>query len=443
MRPRVLIVGGGFGGLYAAREFRDALVDVTVVDRTNHHVFQPLLYQVATATLAPSDIAVPIRWLLRKQKNTEVLMAEVVDLSLPRRVAVLDDGTEIPYDYLIVAGGSRHSYFAHPEWEPMAPGLKSLDDALEIRRRFLSAFEQAERTNDRAERAAYLTFVIVGGGPTGVELAGMVPTIAQKTLRPDFRRIDAGEARVLLLEGGPRILPTFPPELSEHAARDLRELGVEVRTGTIVTGVENGAVRVGDERIAAKTIFWAAGNTASSLGRLLGPEVPVDRAGRVLVEPDLSVPHHPEVFVVGDLAVMVSGGKTVPGVAQGAIQSGRAAARNVLHAVRGEPRRPFRYRNKGDMATIGRHRAIADFGHGRHVAGYIAWWLWLFIHIMYLAGFRNRLSVLLEWAYSYLTYGRGARLITGWTSGSTSRASRATPLSGGTVVSGIDLSPHH
>ena len=414
MRPHVLIIGGGFGGLYAAREFRDTLVDVTVVDRTNHHVFQPLLYQVATATLAPSDIAVPIRWRLRDQKNTEVLMAEVVNVSLSRRVAVLDDGSEIPYDFLILAAGSRHSYFAHPEWEPVAPGLKSLDDALEIRRRFLAAFEQAERTDDPGEREAFLTFVIVGGGPTGVELAGMVPTIAQKTLRTDFRRIDPATARVILLEGGPRILPTFPEDLSAHAERDLRELGVEVRSGAIVTGVEPGVVHVGNERIVAKTVLWAAGNAASPLGRLLGPEVPVDRVGRVLVEPDLSVPNHPEVFVVGDLAVMVSGGKTVPGVAQGAIQSGRAAARNILHTVRGEPRHPFRYRNKGDMATIGRHRAIADFGHGRHVAGYIAWWLWLFIHIMYLAGFRNRLSVMLEWAYSYFTYGRGARLITGW-----------------------------
>jgi NADH dehydrogenase len=413
-RPRVLIIGGGFGGLYAAREFRDALVDVTLVDRTNHHVFQPLLYQVATATLAPSDIAVPIRWLLRQQRNTEVLLAEVSSIVPERRVAVLDDGTEVPYDYLILAAGARHSYFAHPEWEPIAPGLKSLDDALEIRRRFLGAFEIAERTSDPAERAAWLTFVIVGGGPTGVELAGMVPTISQNTLRPDFRRIDTADARVILLEGGPRILPTFPEDLSAHAARDLHELGVDVRVNAIVTGIEPGIVHVGDQRIVAKTVFWAAGNTASPLGRLLGPNVPVDRAGRVIVSPDLSVPSHEEVFVVGDLAVMASGGKVVPGVAQGAIQSGRTAARNVLRAVRGERRQAFRYRNKGDMATIGRHRAVADFGHGRHVAGYIAWWLWVFIHILYLAGFRNRLSVLLEWAYSYITYGLGARLITGW-----------------------------
>ena len=413
-RPRVLIIGGGFGGLYAARELRGAFVDVTVVDRTNHHVFQPLLYQVATATLAPSDIAVPIRWRLREQQNTEVLMAEVVRIDVAHRVAVLDDGSELGFDFLILATGSRHSYFAHPEWEKTAPGLKSLDDALEIRRRFLGAFEQAERSSDVAEREAYLTFVIIGGGPTGVELAGMLPTIARKTLRTDFRRIDPARAQVILLEGGPRILPSFPEDLAAHAERDLRELGVEVRTRTIVTAVEPDAVCIGDERIVAKTVLWAAGNSASPLGRLLGSDVPVDRIGRVIVEPDLSVPGHPDVFVVGDLAVMTSNGKPVPGVAQGAIQSGRAAARNVLHTLRQEPRQAFRYRNKGDMATIGRHKAIADFGGGRHVAGYIAWWLWLFIHIMYLAGFRNRLSVLLEWGYSYFTFGRGARLITGW-----------------------------
>ena len=411
--PRVLIVGGGFGGLYAARQFRDALVDVTLVDRTNYHLFQPLLYQVATATLAPSDIAAPIRWLLRKQMNTEVLMAEVREVDPERRVATLGNGLELPYDFLILAAGSRHSYFSHPEWEAVAPGLKSLDDALEIRRRFLGAFELAELATDPAERDAYLTFVIVGGGPTGVELAGMLPTIARDSLRDDFRRIDTSSTRVILLEGGPRILPTFPEDLAAHAERDLRELGAEVRTRSIVTSVEPGAVCVGDERIVAKTVLWAAGNEASPLGRLLGDGVPVDRAGRVIVEPDLSVSKYPEIFVVGDLAAMTSGPKPVPGVAQGAIQSGRAAARNILHTIRHEPRRAFRYRNKGDMATIGRHKAIADFGNGVHVAGYIAWWLWLFIHILYLAGFRNRLSVLLEWSYSYFTYGRGARLITG------------------------------
>jgi len=410
--PRVLIIGAGFGGLYAAREFRDTLTSVTVIDRSNHHTFQPLLYQVATATLAPSDIAAPIRWLLRKQRNTEVLMASVERVDPERRVAVLDDGTELPYDYLILAAGARHSYFGHPEWEAVAPGLKSIDDALEIRRRFLTAFEEAERATNEADRTANLTFVIIGGGPTGVELAGMLPTIARHTLRGDFRRIDTATARIILLEGGPRLLPTFPEDLAEHAERDLRELGVEVRTKTLVTSVEPDAVCIGDERIVARTVLWAAGNAASPLGRLLGPKVPVDRGGRVLVNADLSVPDHPEIFVVGDLAVMTTNGKSVPGVAQGAIQSGRAAARNVLRTIRGEGRPDFRYRNKGDMATIGRYKAIGDFGHGVHVAGYPACWFWLFLHILYLAGFRNRLSVLVEWGYAFFTYGLGARLIT-------------------------------
>ena len=410
--PRVLIIGAGFGGLYAAREFRDTLTSVTVVDRSNHHTFQPLLYQVATASLAPTDIAAPVRWLLRKQRNTEVLMAEVERVDPDRRVAVLDDGTELPYDFLILAAGARHSYFGHPEWEAVAPGLKGIEDALEIRRRFLTAFEEAERATNEAERAANLTFVIIGGGPTGVELAGMLPTIARHTLRGDFRRIDTASARVILLEGGPRILPTFPEDLAAHAERDLQELGVEVRTRTMVTSVEPNAVCIGDERIVARTVLWAAGNAASPLGRLLGPKVPVDRSGRVIVNSDLSVPDHPEIFVVGDLAVMTTNGKPVPGVAQGAIQSGRTAARNILRTTRGEGRAEFRYRNKGELATIGRYKAIANFGHGVHIAGYPAWWFWLFLHILYLAGFRNRLSVLVEWGYAFFTYGLGARLIT-------------------------------
>lgn len=410
--PRVLIVGGGFGGLYAAREFRDTLTRVTLVDRSNHHTFQPLLYQVATATLAPTDIAAPIRWLLRKQENTEVLMADVERVDPDRRVAVLSSGRELPYDYLILAAGARHSYFSHPEWEAIAPGLKSIEDAIEIRRRFLGAFEEAEKATDEVDRVAYMTFVIVGGGPTGVELAGMLPTIAQHTLRADFRNIDTASARVILLEGGHRILPTFPEDLAAHATRDLEQLGVDVRTGAMVTSVEPGAVCVGQERIPARTVLWAAGNTASPLGKLLGSNVPVDRAGRVIVDPDLSVPSRPEIFVVGDLAVMGTDGKTVPGVAQGAIQSGRAAARNVLRSTRGEGREVFRYRNKGDMATIGRYKAIGDLGHGVHIAGFPAWLFWLFLHILYLAGFRNRLSVLIEWGYAFFTYGRGSRLIT-------------------------------
>jgi NADH:ubiquinone reductase (H+-translocating) len=409
--PRVLIIGAGFGGLYAAREFRDTKCTVTVVDRTNHHVFQPLLYQVATATLSPAEIAAPIRWLLRHQKNTTVLLGEITSIDPRRRVALMDGKRELEYDYLIVAAGSRHSYFGHPQWESLAPGLKSIADALEIRRRFLLAFEEAEKATDPAVRAAYLTFVIVGGGPTGVELAGMIPTIARQTLPGDFRNIDTAQTRTILLEAGPRILPTFPEDLAAHTERDLTQLGVEVRTRSAVTDLQPGAVCLGSERITTNTVFWAAGNEASRLGRILGDDVPVDRTGRVVVEPDLSVPGHPEIFVVGDLAVMNSGGRPVPGVAQGGIQSGRSAARNILRTIRGETRKPFKYRNKGDLATIGRYKAIADFGHGVHVAGYPAWWLWLFVHILYLAGFRNRLSVLIEWAYAYFTYGRGARLI--------------------------------
>jgi NADH dehydrogenase len=357
-------------------------------------------------------VAAPLRWLLRKQRNTEVFMAEVERIHPARRVAVLDSGRELPYDFLILAAGARHSYFAHPEWEAIAPGLKSIEDATEIRRRFLTAFEEAEKTTNDAERDAYMTFVIVGGGPTGVELAGMLPTIAQHTLRSDFRNIDTAMARVILLEGGPRVLPTFPHDLAAHATRDLQQLGVDVRTGAMVTSIEPGAVCVGEERIGARTVLWAAGNIASPLGRLLGPDVPVDRTGRVLVEPDLSVPFHPEIFVVGDQAVMKSGNKVVPGVAQGAIQSGRTAARNVLHTIRRERRRTFHYRNKGDMATIGRYKAIGDLGHGIHITGFPAWLFWLFLHVLYLAGFRSRLSVLIEWGYAFVTYGLGARLIT-------------------------------
>ncbi|HUF26043.1 MAG TPA: NAD(P)/FAD-dependent oxidoreductase [Gemmatimonadaceae bacterium] len=410
-RPRVIILGGGFGGLNAARALRRAPVDVTVVDRANHHLFQPLLYQVALGQLAPSDISAPIRWLLRAQRNATVLLGEATAIDVEARTVSIDHGAAVlAYDYLIVATGTRHAYFGHPEWEPMAPGLKSVDDAEEIRRRFLLAFECAERTDDPAEREAYLTFVIVGGGPTGVELAGMIPEIARHALRKDFRRIDTRRTRVLLLEAGPRILPSYPESLSARAQRSLEELGVEVRTGAPVTNIEPGLVQVGDDRIAARTIYWAAGNQGSPLGQALG--APVDRAGRVQVLPDLSLPERPEVFVVGDLAlVSQESGRPVPGVAQGAIQGGATAARNILRDLRGEPRRPFRYRDKGNLATIGRHRAIAELGR-LHLSGYLAWWFWLFIHILYLAGFRNRLSVLLQWGYAYFTYQRGVRLIT-------------------------------
>jgi NADH dehydrogenase len=408
-RPRVVIVGGGFGGLYAARALRREPVDILLLDRTNHHLFQPLLYQVATATLAPSDIAAPIRWLLRRQDNTTVMMEEVTRIDVERRVVTTALGDEHAYDYLIVASGARHAYFGHPEWERFAPGLKSLDDAIELRRRILTAFERAETTDDPEERAAWLTFVVVGGGPTGSELAGMLPTIARRAFVHDFRRIDPASARVLLLEGGPRILATYPESLSEHARRDLENLGVDVRTGALVGDIGLHHVQVGDERIHAHTILWAAGNAASPLGKEL--DGTLDRAGRVQVAPDLSVPGHPEVFVIGDLAATTSEGKLVPGVAPAAMQMGRAAARNIRRDLEQRERVAFVYRNKGDLATIGRYRAIADFGRFR-VTGVLAWWFWLFLHILYLAGFRNRLSVLVEWAYSYFTYERGARLIT-------------------------------
>ncbi|MGQ0712513.1 MAG: NAD(P)/FAD-dependent oxidoreductase [Gemmatimonadaceae bacterium] len=408
-KPHVVILGGGFGGIRAARGLRAAAVRVTLIDRTNHHVFQPLLYQVATAALAPSDIASPIRWMLRNQRNATVLLEEVVGVDLQRRVVRLDGGDEVGYDYLVVATGARHSYFGHGDWEEFAPGLKSLEDALEIRRRFLLAFELAETSDDEEERRALQTFVLVGGGPTGVELAGVMPSIACDAMKKDFRRIDTRKTRVVLLEGGARVLPSFPESLSAQAHKDLEALGVEVRTNALVSRVERDAVWVGDIRIPTRTVFWAAGNAASPIGESLG--VRHDRAGRVEVDPDLSLPEQPEVFVVGDLAIVTQDGKQVPAVAPAAMQMGTAAARNIRNDLRGDPRVPFRYRNKGDLATIGRYKAIADFGRF-HVTGRLAWWFWLFVHIMYLVGFRNRLSVLLQWAYAYFTYQRGVRLIT-------------------------------
>jgi NADH dehydrogenase len=410
VRPRVIVLGAGFGGLYAARALRDAPADVLVIDRTNHHVFQPLLYQVATATLAPTDIAAPIRWLLRAQQNTRVVMGDVTDIDPERRVVHCRGGSSYDYDFLIVAAGARHSYFGHTAWESCAPGLKSIEDAIELRRRWLLAFERAERTDDAREREANLTFVIVGGGPTGVELAGMLPTIARFALPKDFRRIDTTRARIILLEGGPRLLPTFPEELSTRAAEDLVELGVDVRTNALVTNIGCDFVEVGSERIESRTIFWAAGNAASSVAESLGGAR--DRMGRVIVNEDLSIPDRPEVFVVGDLAVLPSrDGRPVPGVAPAAMQSGRCAARNIVHTIRREGRERFKYRNKGDLATIGRYRAVGVLA-GKNLSGWVAWWTWLLVHIMYLAGFRNRLSVLLEWGYSFFTYQRGSRLIT-------------------------------
>ena len=409
-RPRIVIIGGGFGGLSAAKALKSANADVLVIDRTNHHLFQPLLYQVATASLSPGDVSAPIRHILRKQKNTSVLLAEVRGIDVNRRIVHIDlPDREIEYDYLIVASGSHHAYFGHDEWEPFAPGLKTVEDATEIRRRFLLAFERAEKSTDPSARDSYLTFVIVGAGPTGTELSGALPMIARKALYPDFRNIDTRQTRVILLEGGSRILPSFPEELAEKARQSLVDLGVEVRTSSIVTRVESDAVFVGDERIPARTVFWAAGNAASPLGRLLG--APVDRVGRVLVNPDLSIPGHQEVFVIGDLAFMQQNGRQVPGVSPAAMQEGRSAARNIRRLIGRLPTKPFHYFNKGDLAVIGRSRAIADFGRFTF-SGRLAWFLWLFVHIMYLVGFRNRVSVFIEWAYSFITYQRGVRLIT-------------------------------
>jgi NADH dehydrogenase len=413
-RPRVVIVGGGFGGLSAARALKHVDVDVTLIDRSNHYLFQPLLYQVAAGVLSPADISMPIRFLVRHQPNATVLMADATAIDMAGRT-VNGDGVTAPFDFLIVATGSRHAYFGHSEWETLAPGLKTLEDARTIRHRFLRAFELAERSNDAAAREAMLTFVIVGGGPTGVELAGVLPTIAAKGLRPDFRRIDAAQARVILLEGGPRLLPTFPESLSTRALQDLEALGVHCRTDARVTRITSDAVYIGDERIPAHTVFWAAGNAASPLIRSLG--TPTDRAGRALVEADLSIPGAPHVFVIGDAAAAVDGPardgpvQYVPGVAPAANQMGTHAARMIARTLSGQPRLPFRYHDKGSLAVIGRGRAVADFGRF-HLTGLIGWWFWLFLHIAYLAGFRNRVSVLLEWAYAYFTFRPGARLIT-------------------------------
>jgi NADH dehydrogenase len=409
-RPHVVIIGGGFGGISAAQGLKRAPVNVTLIDRTNHFTFQPLLYQVATAALSPSDITAPIRWILRHHRNAEVLMAEVREIDPERQVVRLDaDEKEISYDYLIVATGSRHAYFSHNEWEPYAPGLKAIEDASEIRRRFLLAFEHAELTDDDKEREELLTFAIVGGGPTGVELAGAMPYIARKALAPDFRRTDTRKTRVVLIEAGPRILPSFPEDLAARAARDLQDLGVEIRVGAMVTGVDAEGVSIGPEKIRARTAFWAAGNLASPLGKFL--DVPLDRAGRIQVSPDLSVPGQPRIFIVGDLASLTQDGRLIPGVGPAAIQEGEAAAKNIVRDLRRQPRKPFNYWNKGDLAVIGRSRAIADLGWIKF-GGWFAWVFWLLVHIMYLIGFRNRLVVLFEWGYAYFTSQAGVRLIT-------------------------------
>jgi len=407
--PRVVIVGGGFGGLNAARKLAGEAVQITLLDRRNHHLFQPLLYQVATAGLNPSDIATPIRRVLRQQKNVEVLLVEVTSIDLERKVVASDDG-EFPYDYLIVATGARHSYFGHDDWEQYAPGLKSVGDALEIRRRILSAFEMAEREVDPDKRQAWLTFVVVGAGPTGVELSGALCEIAHHALARDFRRIDPTQARVILLEGSPRVLPPYAPALSERAREQLVRLGVDVRTGQLVTAIDAEGVRIGEEMISARTVLWAAGVTGSRLGRTLGVEL--DRANRVIVTPELSIPGHPEVYVVGDLASLKQDGMPIPGVAPAAIQEACHAVQNILCSIRGEPCKPFHYHDKGSLATIGRSAAVAQMGRFQ-LSGPIAWLAWMFIHVMFLIGFRNRVLVVIQWAWSFLSYDRGARLITG------------------------------
>jgi NADH dehydrogenase len=424
----VVVIGAGFGGLAAVQALKRAPVRVTVIDRQNHHLFQPLLYQVATAALNPSDIAAPIRRVLRRQKNAEVLLADVTSIDPDRRTVVLADG-EVSYDALVLASGSTHSYFGHGEWEPFAPGLKSIEDALEIRRKMLLAFEVSEREPDEARRREWMTFVVVGGGPTGVELAGTLRDVARITLARDFRHIDPTTARVILVEGSPRVLPPYPEELSESARKQLEGLGVEVRPGTQVTRIDAGGVWIGEERIPARTVLWAAGVAASPLARSLG--VPLDRSGRLIVEPDLTVPGHPEVYVVGDLAHVEQDGKPVPGVAPAATQMGHHAARNLVRGLRGEPREPFRYVDKGSMATIGRGAAVAQIGRFK-LSGTIAWLLWLFVHIYFLIGFRNRLLVLLQWAWSYISYDRGARLITGRAEG---------PLVSGLATGPLPASP--
>src|SRR5580700_9086584 len=437
--PHIVIIGAGFGGLNAALKLGHLPVRITIIDRRNHHTFQPLLYQVATAGLSPGEIASPIRGIVRGRHNIEVILGEVQDFDLDRRVVKIA-GREVPYDYLIVAAGASHAYFGHDEWEPLAPGLKTIEDALEIRRRVLLAFELAERRAWSGEKHDGenhdlqnhdlqnhdvrnhdndpLNFVVVSAGPTGVELAGTLAEICRHALAQDFRTIDPRRARIHLIEGGPHVLPAYPEDLSHSALEQLQRLGVEVLTSTMVTNVEPGVIYMGDKKMNAAVILWAAGVAASPLGKKLG--VPIDRAGRVLVNPDLSLPNHPEVFVIGDLAALKDeSGKLLPGVAPVAIQEGRYVAKLIRREIRGDkeaaPRAPFHYFDKGSLATIGRSAAIAQFGR-IHISGFIAWLSWLFVHIFFLIGFRNRVLVFIQWAWSYFTYERSARLITGSTS---------------------------
>ncbi len=404
-----MILGGGFAGLYAARRLKRAPVRVTLVDRRNHHLFQPMLYQVATAALNPSDIAAPIRSVLRRQSNTEVVLAEVNTIDTGNRRVHFTDGTGISYDYLLVATGARHSYFGHEEWEPLAPGLKSLEDAVEIRQRVLMAFELAEREPDPVRRHSLLTFVVVGGGATGVEMAGAVAELRRYALKRDFRHIDPGEATVMLLEGGTRILPSYPESLSQQAKQDLRRLGVDVRTETLVTDIQPDSVKAAGWTIPTQTVIWAAGNRASRVLKSLG--APLDPVGRAIVEPDCTIPGHPEAFVLGDAALFThQGDKPLPAISPVAIQMGEYAADTITGDLAGEPRRAFQYWDKGQLAVIGRGRAVADIWK-LHFGGLLAWLIWTFVHIFFLIGFRNRILVLIQWAWSYVTFSRGARLI--------------------------------
>ena len=408
--PHVVILGGGFAGLNAAKSLQRAPVRVTLVDRSNHHLFQPLLYQVATAGLSAIDIGAPIRQILRRQRNLTVLMDTAKEIDSDRKTVLLTHVGDLSFEYLIVATGATHSYFGNPHWAPVAPGLKTIEDALLMRKRVLSAFENAELESDPGVRRSWLTFVVVGAGATGAELAGALSEIARHTLVEDFRNFDPSDAKIILVEAGPRVLPTYPEDLSEKARRQLGKLGVEVRLGTAVTDIDGSGVATGEERIDARTVLWAAGVAASELGASLG--VPVDRSGRVRVESDLSIPGHPDVSVVGDLAHIEQDGHIVPGVAPAAVQQGRLAAKNIRLQLQGKPRQPFRYKDRGSLATLGRKSAVAVLGRA-HLSGLPAWLAWLFVHILFLIGFRNRIVVMFEWSKSYLTFQRSARLILG------------------------------
>ncbi len=436
MAHRVVIVGGGFGGLNAAQQLRRAPVQVTLIDRRNFHLFQPLLYQVATGALSPGEIASPLRYVLNRQKNTTVVLGEVVDIEPARREVILKDSSRIPYDSLIIGTGSTHSYFGHPEWAGLAPGLKTVEDATEIRTRILLAFERAEKETDPSDRRANLTFVVVGGGPTGVELAGALGEISRDTLRKDFRHINPADSNIFLIEGEDRVLPSYPPKLSEAAERSLIELGVQTRASTRVTGIDDHGVTMkaadgSQNRIESRTVLWGAGVQASSLGRIIAKRTQsaagqpdpgkdlLDRAGRVQVEPDLTVPGYPDIFVIGDLAHAVEdpkSGKLVPGVAPAAIQMGTYAAKVIEKRLAGRKVEPFHYWDKGSLATIGRNHAVAQVGRFKF-SGYLAWLTWLFVHLLYIVEFENRLLIVVQWAYDYFTHNRGARLITGkWAS---------------------------